>query len=277
MVSLSSITRSSETIFHSFLLSLWRELPLPKVLQRTILYLINHKFTVGVIGLITDPEGKILLFKHTYYKQDPWGLPSGIVKQESLTKALKREIEEESGIIVEVKDLWGIIHDNHRISFLFNCKVLGDGFKPSSEVSRMDYFSSNDLPDIGISSKTILETLISSKSLEETSSERKLGFVDLTGSEIYNTYITSNMSENETKLIASNDVGAEMNLKQSAKRGRKKQETRFGRGFISLGPVSSEVVPLPPYAYRTDLTPSPNNTAKVDSSLDGEPASNGEK
>jgi 8-oxo-dGTP diphosphatase len=61
---------------------------------------------VAVGGLITNDEGKILLVKHPIRG---WEFPGGQVEAgEDLIEALKREVEEESGILVSVAQLAGV-------------------------------------------------------------------------------------------------------------------------------------------------------------------------
>ncbi|WP_263359359.1 NUDIX hydrolase [Acidicapsa ligni] len=58
---------------------------------------------VGVGGVVFDFEGRVLLIRRgTEPRKGLWSIPGGLVELgESLTDALKREIAEESGLIVE--------------------------------------------------------------------------------------------------------------------------------------------------------------------------------
>lgn len=69
--------------------------------------------TLGVRGLVTDDEGRVLLIEHTYMKG--WYMPGGGVERgETVEQALSRELVEEAGIEVTGPLLLVSIHNNHR-------------------------------------------------------------------------------------------------------------------------------------------------------------------
>jgi 8-oxo-dGTP pyrophosphatase MutT (NUDIX family) len=58
---------------------------------------VTRPFSVGVLGLVVDGEGRVLLVEQTY--RSGWYLPGGGVrKREGLDDALRRELREEVGI-----------------------------------------------------------------------------------------------------------------------------------------------------------------------------------
>jgi ADP-ribose pyrophosphatase YjhB (NUDIX family) len=86
----------------SFLLKIWKALPNSEILRGSLVWLITQKFLVGVVGVVLNDVGQILLVKHTYREKYPWGLPSGWLKRgEQPMEALKREIKEETGYVAE--------------------------------------------------------------------------------------------------------------------------------------------------------------------------------
>ena len=65
----------------SFLLKIWKALPTSEILRGSLVWLITQKFLVGVVGVVLNDVGQILLVKHTYRGKYPWGLPSGWLKR----------------------------------------------------------------------------------------------------------------------------------------------------------------------------------------------------
>jgi 8-oxo-dGTP diphosphatase len=76
---------------------------------------------VSVMAWIEDAEQRVLLVRQAVGLR-LWTLPGGKVKRgESLVKALKREVYEESGLRVQIGSLLGVLdrHDKDAITLLF--------------------------------------------------------------------------------------------------------------------------------------------------------------
>jgi 8-oxo-dGTP pyrophosphatase MutT (NUDIX family) len=78
--------------------------------------------TLGVRGIVTDTDGRVLLVRHTY--TPGWHFPGGgVEKGEIASVSLQRELLEEAGIVAEAKDFDLVsIHANH--AFFPNDHVL---------------------------------------------------------------------------------------------------------------------------------------------------------
>ena len=141
--------RKFQMIIKRLLLHFWRELPIPNWARNSVLVLTSYKFIVGVLAVIVDDQGRLLLFRHTYIKDTPWGHPGGGAKQENLSVALQRELMEESNFLIHVNDPIAIVHNGKRqINYLFACTLVEDNFKPSEEVEDYGFYPLDDLPSI---------------------------------------------------------------------------------------------------------------------------------
>ncbi len=110
---------------------------------------------VGV-GAVIIRDGKILLVKRgNEPNKYMWSIPGGIVKVgESLIEALKREVEEEVGLKVEVGDVAcvseEIVEENGKIRFHyviidFFADVVGGNLKPNSDALDAKWVPLNDV------------------------------------------------------------------------------------------------------------------------------------
>jgi ADP-ribose pyrophosphatase YjhB (NUDIX family) len=73
----------------------------------------SRGMTLGVRGVVTDGEGRVLLVKHTYLAG--WWLPGGGVDRGETTQtAVVRELREEAGVIARSAPRLVSIHSNER-------------------------------------------------------------------------------------------------------------------------------------------------------------------
>ena len=139
-----------------FLMRLWRKFPLwVHILAARI---VRSKFRVAVAAMIFDERGRVLLFKHTYRKFE-WGIPAGSLEyDEQPENAIVREFLEETGMQIQVQEL--LLADSskqdHHVSLIYLCKIIGGTFKESLEISEMKYFEVNDLPSMLFTEKDLI-------------------------------------------------------------------------------------------------------------------------
>jgi len=63
----------------------------------------QRRYSIGVVGILWNEYGEVLLVEHVFHPQIPWGLPGGWVGQdEDPACAVSRELKEELGLDVEV-------------------------------------------------------------------------------------------------------------------------------------------------------------------------------
>jgi len=152
-------------MFKRFLLWLWREIPFPFALRYLFLWLVNQKFLVGVDALILNDQQEVLLFKHSYRKDIPWGLPGGWLKKgEDPIEAVEREILEESGF--RVKMIKPLVVDGSekysRVDIVYLGELISETqFVPSDEVEKAGFFPLDEMPKIIDHQKKIIRDFLS--------------------------------------------------------------------------------------------------------------------
>ncbi len=153
---------------NSTLTYLWGHIPFPRRVRTALLWLLSPKFTVGVVALIRDDEGRILLLRHTYRLSKPWGLPGGGLKPgESLEDCLRRELREEIGMEVEIDTLLSAAahFDRRLVDMIFACRPAPghslSSFRPNSEIAEARFYPRDALPqDLSRSMRSLITTAL---------------------------------------------------------------------------------------------------------------------
>lgn len=127
----------------------WKRLHGPA--QWRILWLRHATFMIGVTGVVLDDHGRVLLLKHRFWKDCPWGTPSGYIERgETVEQGFAREVAEETGL--QVADV-----RIHKINSGFRLRMevtvigrlIGDP-QPrvdGVEVTEARFFDRQELPD----------------------------------------------------------------------------------------------------------------------------------
>ena len=104
----------------------------------------NNKYPTHIVaagGLVSNSQGQILLLKSPRYGD--WEFPGGQVEEgETIPQALKREVLEETGVVVEVKSLVGIYSNLRKPSIVnldFICEYISGELKTSTESSEVEW------------------------------------------------------------------------------------------------------------------------------------------
>lgn len=112
----------------------------------------SRGMTLGVRGAAVDPEGRVLLVKHTYL--EGWWLPGGGVdKGETTQAAVIRELREEAGLIVRGEPRLLSAHSNERFFpgdhvLVFRIDAFDVTERTShGEIAEIGWFHPHALPD----------------------------------------------------------------------------------------------------------------------------------
>lgn len=141
--------RALATVFNRF----------PVRWQRRFMTAAHQTFLVGVVGIGVDAEGRVLLARHTF-GSPRWRLLGGfIARAERLEDALRREIEEETGLRVEIGPLleaeagyrWA------RIELVYAYRVTDGTERLSGELAELRWFPPGDLPEVRADQRGLIE------------------------------------------------------------------------------------------------------------------------
>ena len=127
--------------------------------QRRFMTAAHQKFLVGVVGIGVDAEGRVLLARHTF-GSPRWRLLGGfIARAERLEEALRREIEEETGLLVEVGPLFEAEAGYRwaRIELVYPYRVVGGTERLSGELAELRWFPPGALPDVRADQRGLVE------------------------------------------------------------------------------------------------------------------------
>jgi ADP-ribose pyrophosphatase YjhB (NUDIX family) len=133
-----------------------------------------HTIGVGVLALI-ERDGALLLERRSDCGR--WGLIGGGVNiEESLEDALRREVREETSLVVVSQKLYGVLSDPSRIvsypdgnvvrllAFVYRTEVEGlETLRCSEESEELRFFGPEELPELDVieTSRPILDSYLS--------------------------------------------------------------------------------------------------------------------
>ena len=123
--------------------------------------LTQKKFTVSVVGIITNKRNEILILDHFFRLHHTWGLPGGFIGPfEPPEDAIRREIKEEADLELEDLRLVRIRNAESHIEILFRANGIGEAKVNSKEIKEVGWFSIHNLPEISNVQVEILRDVI---------------------------------------------------------------------------------------------------------------------
>jgi len=119
-------------------------------------------FMVGVVGVIRNDAGEVLMLHHTYRGNEPWGLPTGFMEHgEQPRDALVREIAEETGYDVRLDATAHVyaLTDRPLLNIVYTGRYVAGTFRPSDEISEARFVAPEALPALGADHDILSELL----------------------------------------------------------------------------------------------------------------------
>lgn len=125
---------------------LWRFFPPP--LRYLAIWILHPKVIIGVSGVILNRQNQVLLLRHRFHPEHPWGLPGGLLMRgESLAEGWKREVWEETRLevvpesIVDQRAMWATQE------FILAGRLSGGCLELDPvEILEADFFDAESLP-----------------------------------------------------------------------------------------------------------------------------------
>lgn len=120
---------------------------MPRAWRLRSVRLTQKKFTVSVVAVVFNPEGKILLLDHFLRPGASWALPGGFMEAgEQPEAAIRRELREETALELENVQLLLVRTINRHLEILFRAEADGEPRPDTREIEAAGWFSFDRLP-----------------------------------------------------------------------------------------------------------------------------------
>ncbi len=135
------------------LFRVWRRAPL--FARQFLIRRATPTFSVGAMCVVERADGALLLVRNAY--RPGWGLPGGFLKRgETPVEAVRREVQEEVGVEVELDDNPKVVVDARlrRVDVIFTGRPAGFSLADvgpaprSTEIVEVQWFPAAELPDL---------------------------------------------------------------------------------------------------------------------------------
>ncbi len=121
----------------------------PRPLMRAAVGALNARFNISVVGVFFAADGRVLILRHVFRRQYPWGLPAGFLKAgETPAEAAVREVKEETGLDVAVTGIIAVhpVRPRHMEVVVAGTAAAGQVIRPSHEIFEGAFVMPHALP-----------------------------------------------------------------------------------------------------------------------------------
>lgn len=118
-------------------------------MARIIWRIRQAKFSAGVVGVVFNERGHVLLVEHVFHPYHPWGLPGGWVdRREDPSYTIQREMQEELELHVDVGPILIVSVDNNEshIDIAYMCYARSNIGSLSHELLDFRWIPIAELP-----------------------------------------------------------------------------------------------------------------------------------
>ena len=98
--------------------------------------------SVSVAAVVTDDAGRVLVIQRR--DSGAWQIPGGVLElDESILTGVRREVEEETGLLVEPDRLTGVYKNLRRgvVALVFRARVIGGQARPTDESAAVEWWA----------------------------------------------------------------------------------------------------------------------------------------
>ncbi len=121
------------------------------------------RFSIGVVGVVFNAAGEVLLVEHVFHPYTPWGLPGGWVERgEQPDETLVRELHEELQLNAVVTRIVAMErpHTTH-LDLAYLCRANGDVGALSGELLDYRWCDPDQLPAIRLFHRQAIQQAVS--------------------------------------------------------------------------------------------------------------------
>ena len=101
-----------------------------------------NRHSVSVAAVVTDDQDRVLVVQRR--DNGKWEIPGGILElHESVHDGVRREVEEETGVLIEPERLTGVYKNLKLgvVALVFRARIVGGRPGPTEESQRVDWWT----------------------------------------------------------------------------------------------------------------------------------------